>query len=235
VQTTVVVVLPPDAVASREIAESASAVVVDDPRRGLSAAVNAGIAVATDEDFFAWIGDDDELLPHGLRTLAALLEQHRDAVVAYGACEYMDTSNRVFAVSRAGAFARLLLKWGPDLIPQPASLTRLSALKEVGPFDESLQFVMDLDMFLRLRPIGRFVSSPSRVASYRWHPEALTVSNRGKSIAEAERVKRAHLPAPLRPLAPLWEGPVRLGITVVSRRLSVRATGRPVGRRTRRG
>jgi glycosyltransferase involved in cell wall biosynthesis len=223
VRTTIVVVVPSYAVTARTIASSVGAVVVDDPQLGLSAAVNAGIAAATDEDFFAWIGDDDEFLPDGLRTLAGLLKQRSDVVVAYGACEYMDMSDRVFAVSSAGVLARLLLPWGPDLIPQPASLTRISGLREAGPFDESLRFVMDLDMFLRLRRIGPFVSSPTRVAAYRWHPDALTVANRRESIAEAERVKRVYLPAPMRRVAPMWELPVRLAITVVSRRLSGRA------------
>ena len=117
-----------------------------------------------------------------------------------------------------------MLAWGPDLIPQPAALTRLSAMRAVGPYDEGLRFVMDLDMLLRLRSRGRYLSTPLKVAAYRWHPEALTVANRGISIAEAETVKRRHLARPLRPFAPLWEGPVRLAINVVSRHLSRRAT-----------
>ena len=116
-----------------------------------------------------------------------------------------------------------MLRWGPDLIPQPASLTRLDHLRAVGPFDESLRFVMDLDMFLRLRRQGPFVSTRETVAHYRWHPDALTVANRDVSIAEAEGVKRRHLPAGLRPVAPVWEVPVRWSITLVSRQLSARA------------
>lgn len=220
---TIVVVAPPAAEEARRLARAYDAVVVDDPRRGLSAAVNAGIAAADGEEFFAWIGDDDAMLPDGLSTLMDLLESSPGAVVAYGGCDYMDDTDRVFAVSRLGPLATHVLAWGPDLIPQPASLTRLDALRAAGDFDESLRFVMDLDMFLRLRRLGRFVSTRRSVARYRWHPDALTVANRGSSIDEAEMVKRRHLPARLRPLAPVWELPVRLAITLVSRRLSTRA------------
>jgi GT2 family glycosyltransferase len=216
-------VVPTDASEARRIAAAHGAVIVDDPRRGLSAAVNAAVAVADGESYFAWIGDDDELRPQGLKTLAALLEADPRAVVAYGGCEYMDDKNDVFAVSRAGRWATWLLRWGPDLIPQPASLTRLQHMRAVGPYDESLRFVMDLDMFLRLRRRGRFVSTRRTVAVYRWHAEALTVANRDSSIAEAEAVKRRHLPRPLRPLAPGWEWPVRWAVGLVSRRLSSRA------------
>lgn len=222
VTTTLVVVVPPEASEARDIAADHGALIVDDPRRGLSAAVNVGIDAAGDEAYFSWIGDDDELRPDGLRTLVDLIERE-SAVVAFGACEYMAGDNRVFAVSRAGDWATRVLAWGPDLIPQPASLTRLEALRAAGPFDEKLRFVMDLDMFLRLRRLGRFVSTPRAVAVYRWHPDALTVANRGASIAEAEMVKRRHLPPRLRPLASLWQVPVRLAINVVSSQLSNRA------------
>ncbi|KRE57157.1 glycosyltransferase [Phycicoccus sp. Soil748] len=225
VDVRLVVVVPQDAAEAREIAAQYQAVIIDDPKRGLSAAVNAGIAAARMESYFSWIGDDDELRPGGLRALVDLIERE-SAVVAFGACDYMDGDNHVFAVSRAGDWATRVLAWGPDLIPQPASITRLADIRAVGPFDETLRFVMDLDMFLRLRRRGRFVSTPKTVASYRWHPDALTVANRDVSIAEAESVKRKYLPAPLRPLAPAWHLPVRLAINVVSSRLSKRARAR---------
>jgi GT2 family glycosyltransferase len=222
VETTLVVVVPARATEARRVAAEYGAVIVDDPRRGLSAAVNVGIETANGESYFLWIGDDDELRSDGLRTLLELIERE-SAVVAFGACEYMDDTNRVFAVSRAGDWATRVLAWGPDLIPQPASLTRLDDMRAVGLYDESLRFVMDLDMFLRLRRRGRFVSTARAVASYRWHPDALTVANRGVSIAEAESVKRRHLPARLRPIAPVWDVPVRIAITLVSWRLSQQA------------
>lgn len=223
VRTRLVVVVPAAADEARRIAEDHDAVVVDDPKRGLSAAVNAGIAAANGEVYFAWIGDDDELHPNGLRTLVSMLEDDPGAVVAFGACDYMDDEGRVFAVSRAGKWARRVLAWGPDLIPQPASVTRLSAMRAVGPYDEALKYVMDLDMFLRLRKQGRYLATQTRVAKYRWHPDALTVANRDASISEADRVRRRHLPTPVRPLALVWERPVRLAISLVSAQLSKRA------------
>ena len=102
VTTTLVVVVPPQATQARDIAAEHGALIVDDPKRGLSAAVNVGIDAAGDEAYFSWIGDDDELRPDGLRTLVDLIERE-SAVVAFGACEYMAGDNRVFAVSRAGA------------------------------------------------------------------------------------------------------------------------------------
>src|SRR5660398_17841 len=49
VELTLAVVLPSGAVAARALAEQHGAVVVEDPRRGISEAINAGIGAATDE------------------------------------------------------------------------------------------------------------------------------------------------------------------------------------------
>lgn len=196
---------------------------VDDPRTGLSGAVNAGIAASTDEQYFAWIGDDDLMLPGGLATLSALLGRNPSAVVAYGACEYIDEAGGVVAMSRAGRLASWILPWGPNLVPQPASLTRLDALQRAGEYDEDLKFAMDLDMFLRLRKAGDFVSCRTPVAAFRWHPDSLTVSNRSLSLAESEAVKRRHLPRSVRPLSRLWDVPVGLATRVAARRLNARA------------
>ena len=61
-----VVVVPETATDARGIARDLGATVVDDPRRGLSAAVNAGIAARSGESFYAWLGDDDLLADSGL-------------------------------------------------------------------------------------------------------------------------------------------------------------------------
>ncbi len=223
-----VVVVPEAAHEARETAAAHGATVVDDPRRGLSAAVNAGIAARRGEEFYAWLGDDDLLAPGGLATLAGLLRGRPDAVVAYGACPYIDDRGRTVTVSRAGALATRILPWGPDLVPQPASLTRVDALVAAGEYDEGLRFAMDLDMFLRLRRRGAFVSTRREVAAFRWHADSLTVANRGLSLAESERVKHRHLPPRLRPLAPLWDVPVRAATRLAARR--VNALARKVAR-----
>jgi glycosyltransferase involved in cell wall biosynthesis len=223
VRTHLVVVVPEGAEAARETARECGATVVDDPRRGLSAAVNAGVAARTDEEFYAWLGDDDLLLPGGLAALAELLRADPRAVAAYGACPYIDDAGRTIGVSRAGDLAGRILSWGPDLVPQPASLTRLDSMAVAGAYDESLRFAMDLDMFLRLKKIGRLVSTKREVAAFRWHADSLTVANRAMSLAESERVKRRHLPGAMRPFSPLWDVPVRWATHVAARQVNARA------------
>jgi glycosyltransferase involved in cell wall biosynthesis len=223
VDTRLVVVVPVDAAESRAIAGEHGATVVDDPKRGLSAAVNAGIAARDGEGYYAWLGDDDLLSPGGLLRLARMLDDDPSAVVAYGACTYIDDQGRTVTVSRAGDLASRILGWGPDLVPQPASLTRLEALVAAGEYDETLRFAMDLDMFLRLKRRGAFLSTKEETAAFRWHADSLTVANRGLSLAESEKVKRRYLPPRVRPLSPLWDVPVRVATRVAARQVNARA------------
>ena len=226
VPLTLVVVLPARADRARELAETHGARIVDDPGIGISHAINLGIQAAADETFYAWIGDDDLFRPYGLRRLLSLMQQNPTAQLAYGACDYIDDDGRTLFTNRAGELAKWLLPWGPDLIPHPGSLIRLDSMRKVGLFDTDLKYAMDLDLFLKLRRHGPFVSTTESVSAFTWHAESMTVSNRSASTAEARLVKHRHLPGPLRPLSPIWDVPVawaaKLAAQSVTRRSMMR-------------
>lgn len=225
VPTRIVLVAPRAAVAARDLGRHYGGTVEDDPGRGLSAAMNVGLFAEGDERYFAWLNDDDLLRPDGLRVLKLLLDRRPDAPVAYGACDYVGPDGQLVGTSRMGDWAARILPWGPDLIPMPATLTRTAAARDVGGYDESLGYAMDLDLLRTLQRLGPFVSTRTCVAAFRWHPDSLTVANRRASVAEAEAVKRRHLPTALRPFSPLWHLPVRW---------ATYSAARAVSRRTRR-
>ena len=223
VDLTLAVVLPAGAVEARSIAQAHQAVIVEDPRRGISEAINAGIHAATNEEYYAWIGDDDLFRLGALTQLRDLLEANPDAVVSYGGCDYIDPEGRLIGTSRAGRLAQWLLAWGPDLIPHPGSMIRLGALHDVGMYDTSLKYVLDLDIFLKLRSQGRFVYTRRSVSAFRWHPDSLTVANRAAASAEAVAVKRRNLPPLLQPVSPVWNVPVKWAASVAARAVGRRA------------
>jgi len=221
VELTLVVVVPPDAKEARTLAKKFGAVVIEDPGKGMSAAINAGIEARTLEDFYIWLGDDDSYRPGGLKSLVQAMKTHPHATVAFGACDYVG-DGEVLWTSRAGAWASRLVGLGPNLIPHPAALIRLDSLIAIGGYDEKLTMVMDLDLFLRLRRVGEFVSTPETVSAFGWHPDSLTVSDRRKSAAEARMVKRRYLPRWALLFEPLWEYPVQWASALAARRLSRR-------------
>lgn len=218
-----VVILPAEATDAKAIASRYDAVVVDDPREGISTAINTGLKTATTERYYAWIGDDDLFRPGGLEVLRSLIEEADDNVVAYGGCDYIDPHGRTVFTSRAGRLAYWLQPWGPNLLPHPGSLIRLDDMAAVGFFDPKLKYSMDLDLFLKLRRRGHFVATKTSVSAFRWHPESATVSNRKASTAEARAVKRKHLPSAARPFTPMWETPVGWAASYAARSVSRRA------------
>ena len=220
----IALVAPTSAVDARQLAAQYGAIVMDDPRQGISAAINLGLAARTTERFYAWIGDDDLFRPGGLITLRRLLDGEDRAVVAFGGCDYIDHAGRTITTNNAGWLALFLLPWGPDLVPHPGSLIRLDSLEAIGQFDPDLRFAMDLDAFLKLRQLGSFVWTRGSVSAFRWHVESLTVANRAKSSAEADSVKRRHLPRWLRPMCPLWHAPVRWAAALAAQSMSARAS-----------
>jgi glycosyltransferase involved in cell wall biosynthesis len=223
VSLTLAVVLPAGAMEARELASQHGAKIVDDPKEGISAAINRGLAARDGEKYYAWIGDDDLFRPGGLATLKRMLDAREDAVLAYGGCEYIDPSGTVLALSNAGALAKFLLPWGPDLIPHPGTMIRLDALEAIGGFDVGLKYAMDLDAFLKLRKYGRFLWTRVPVSAFRWHPDSLTVANRLNSSRESEAVKTRHLPRALRPVSPAWNYPIRWASAFAARQVSSRA------------
>jgi hypothetical protein len=110
-----IVVCPPAATGARETASRYGARVLDDPG-SLSAAVNLGLAQATEVHHYGnWIGDDDLLAPGSLAATCDALDRDSSAVVAFGACTYVNEEGRPLWVSRAGRSAVWMLSWGPDL------------------------------------------------------------------------------------------------------------------------
>jgi hypothetical protein len=223
VPLTLAVVLPQGADSARTIAKKYGALLVDDPGTGMADAVNAALAQATTEQFYVWVGDDDRLVTSGVEALVSALEADPQAVVAYGHCDYVDETGRVIATNQAGKWAKRLLSFGPNLIPHPGTVVRLSGLKAIGGFDPRLGYALDLDMFLKLRSHGRYLSLPTRSAQFRWHSESLTVADRKASSREAMAVKNSHLPGWLRPFSFLWNYPVAWASALAARGVNQRA------------
>jgi GT2 family glycosyltransferase len=223
VATTIVIVAPLDKPGLADLAAEFDATLLPDPG-SLSGAINLGVRQAgADHEFVNWNGDDDLLEPGSLARTTAALDRDPHSVVAYGACRYIDEDGKELWISRAGKWAPRILKWGPDLIPQPGMLVRRDAWQAVDGLDESFRFAFDLDLLLKLQPLGSFVDTGEIVSSFRWHGESLTVSDRSTSLVESERARRRALSPTARKLAWLWEKPVRGATRVAAWELHRRA------------
>lgn len=206
----VLMVAPASFDASPLIADGLIDEKVDETGRSLAAAINQGFAAVPDgTEFLAWLGDDDLLRPGSLTVTTEFLATHPRSSAVYGGCDYIDEKGTRVWKNDSGPWAAPLLRIGPDLVPQPGSLFRRSSVQQVGELRTDLGWAFDFDFFIRLSKVGRLSYLKQTLADFRWHSDSLSVGQRADSVREASVVRRSHLPAWLRPISVLWEGPVR--------------------------
>jgi GT2 family glycosyltransferase len=159
--------------------------------RGIGAAINYGWQLCGDAaEYWGWLGDDDLLAEGGVAWSVRALARMPAASMVYGDCEYIDETGRRLFVARPTRWAASLLRWGPNLVPQPGSLARAAAVAAAKGLDEALRYAMDLDLFLRLQRVGPIVYTPRTLAAFRWHEGSTTVSATANSEQEALYVRR---------------------------------------------
>jgi hypothetical protein len=165
-------------------------------------------ALPADIEYINWLGDDDLLMPGSLDIALARITESDKPVLVFGGCEYIDPDgNRIWDMP-AGQWNVPLLRFGPQLIPQPGALFSRTAFEQLGGLSNKFGWAFDFNLFLGLSTIGKCVYLPQTLAKFRWHPGSLSVSKRRSSVAEASAVRRSYLPALLRPISILWEWPV---------------------------
>jgi GT2 family glycosyltransferase len=194
--------------------------VTEDPKSGLSDAINKGVkALPARINLINWLGDDDILKPETLETLAAEFSKQY-IVLVFGNCDYIDENGQKMWSSPTGQFASKILQFGPDLIPQPGALFRRDAFEAVGGLSSNFGWAFDFDLLIKLSKVGKLKFVPMTVSGFRWHSDSLTVRARWKSVGEASKVRRSHLPPVLAPISFLWEVPVKLATYLAGLRVN---------------
>jgi glycosyltransferase involved in cell wall biosynthesis len=157
------------------------------PDGGQAAAINAGWRMAHGE-VLAWLNSDDFYLPGALSAVGHAFAEHPDAPLVYGQTRLVDADGLPLGTV-GSAYRPQLLMYSHQLIPQPSSFFRRSAIDAVGLLDESLHYSMDLDLLLRLSGIARPLMLQQTLAEATVHSEAKTTRDRGKAAADTHRVR----------------------------------------------
>ncbi len=190
---------------------------------GLPSAINQGMRMLPASiEYVNWLGDDDLLTPGSLRDPTTIMEDKPDVVMVFGACEYIDSRGLVAWKNNSGPWAVTLLRFGPDLIPQPGALFRRSAFNRVGGLRTNLGWAFDFDLFIKFLTVGKLKHLNKTLGQFRWHPESLSVEHRKQSVAEASQVRISHLPSWLKVISFIWELPVQAGTLLAGKRLTAK-------------
>ena len=205
----IVIVAPIQADVDKVIDHSFFDELVEDPMQGLVEAINTGVrALPKQIEYFNWLGDDDTLTPNSLRMSSSPLKDDPEIVCVFGVCQYINQDGQPIYKNRSGRFAVPLLKFGPQLIPQPGALFRRTAFNKVGWLDPTYKCAFDLDLLLKLKGMGKLHYTPHQLSSFRWHSDSLSVRSRNVSVREARKIRQKNLSRFFRLLSPSWELPL---------------------------
>lgn len=131
------------------------------PRRlGLVGNWNRCLELATGQ-YVQIFHQDDLMLPNCVERMASVLDTNPNVGFVFANIRTINAAGEVVGphwtkrlpsvdtIFSGGDFIRLLLREG-NLVACPSAMARASVLRSVGPFDESLRYTPDLEMWLRL-------------------------------------------------------------------------------------
>jgi glycosyltransferase involved in cell wall biosynthesis len=162
---------------------------------GCTQALNKGIRLATGE-IIGWLNSDDRYRTGCLEMVAKVFEEHPDIDVVYGDFTFMDERGNHLRVRREIEFSRLVLFYHRiSPIPSTATFFRRRIFDEGNFFDESLQFAMDYEFFVRLANKGyRFKHIHALLADFRLHPTSKTCTTGARQLAETHVTMQKYSP-----------------------------------------
>jgi len=185
------VLVAPAAAVAALAARFPGVTVVAEPGGGMYAAINAGLAAARDWDAFTYLNDDDLLLPGFSAVAAALAEQPKQPLLAYGRVALINGEGRrlgAIPVSPWPQLNRDLYAQRLEPVYQHGTLVSRAAWAQHGGFDPAYFFCGDSEFLARLCVRGvPAVRVGGEVAAFRLHGGQLT-KNRPAMLAERARV-----------------------------------------------
>ena len=163
--------------------------IILDSEKGLSAAINQGFLAPGEFEYFCWLNDDDELTPQSLNRSFDYLQNNRNEQAVIGTLGYTRRSSSKILHNKVTKLNLFITKIGPNIIPQPGSLIRKSAIPTNYLLNEKYKYAMDLDMWLRIMKYGKIGIIKQTQAIMKWHGDSITVSNRKKASIEAFQIR----------------------------------------------
>ncbi|MDX6665903.1 MAG: hypothetical protein QOG68_2109 [Solirubrobacteraceae bacterium] len=172
-----------------DIVRSAGLRHVSEPDRGLTHALNKGIAMAQGE-VVGSLNADDTYLPGALQRVGEAFREHPRAEWVTGPCTIVDgqgheirrgvTAYKNFLL-RHHSFRSHLLQ---NHVSAPATLVRRSALEAVGGYDERFRWSADYDLWLKLGRRGLPVVLDEPLATFRMAGDTLSLTGFEQQFVE---------------------------------------------------
>ncbi|MEK6222381.1 MAG: glycosyltransferase [Chloroflexota bacterium] len=161
---------------------------LSEPDKGQSNAINKGIEKSSGE-LISWLNADDTLDPEAVSTIVANFNALPEVDFLYGNCDYIDAQGEFIRSYPTQDFdLTTLIQETHVFIPQPATFIRKTALEKVGRLNEDFDYVMDLDLWIRLGLSGNGQHIHEKLANLRLHQSAKSLNKLAAFAPELVRL-----------------------------------------------
>jgi glycosyltransferase involved in cell wall biosynthesis len=159
---------------------------ISEKDRGQTDALNKGFRRSTG-DILAYLCADDLYEPTIFSFVRDYFTQYPNVEMIYGGCTFLEENGKPLRTKKAVPFSReeLLRR---NIIWQPTVFFRRSVWEKVGEFNESLQYAMDYEYWLRAARVCNIAAVDRKLARYRWQMESKTISREREQLSEGYRV-----------------------------------------------
>jgi glycosyltransferase involved in cell wall biosynthesis len=143
---------------------------------GQSKAINTGWKMTSGE-IIAWINSDDIYSPGTFTQVCEYFNQNPDTDLIYGDCDFIDSHGETLRSYPTREYDYLgLIRNTENYLPQPAVFIRRRVLDNIGYLNESLDYVMDFEFWLRIGLKHHIEYVPNKLASLRLHEDAKSIA-----------------------------------------------------------
>ncbi|MBI5653703.1 MAG: glycosyltransferase, partial [Chloroflexi bacterium] len=138
-------------------------------------------------EILAYLNSDDTYLPNAISKAVTVLLANARAPAVCGGELSIDANGLVIAehiIPQVTWHSLIAL----NFVPQPAIFVRKSAFDQAGGWDTQYHCSFDYELWTRLAPLGDFAIVPEPLATTRWHPGTITLTQRLKTGKEDQQI-----------------------------------------------
>ena len=162
---------------------------VSEKDRGQADGINKGFAKATGE-IIGWLNSDDLYYPGAIAGAVEAFQQNPEASFVFSDVESVDEHGNAFNLMHYGDW-KLTDLMTFKIIGQPGVFMRRDVLEQAGFLDLSYNYLLDVQLWLRMAAIAEPHYVPGKVwAAARIHSDAKNVAHAEKFGEEAFRVAK---------------------------------------------